>query len=452
MTLTPLRPNWTHGPEHRPPDGSLGELILAQAVRTPDAPAIRQWDTTLTYAELVARATDLAARLAGLGVGPETRVGLCARRTPLMPVAVLGVLLAGGAYVPLDPGHPRGRLEEVLDDAGIAVVVVDGAGAELLGGCDRVLIGIDAAGGGDIGAGDVEAGDAEIGDAEIGDAEIGAAGAGEAGIGAAGVESAGPVRPAGPAAAGNAAYVLYTSGSTGRPKGVVVSHRSVVAFTTATVAHFGLDGSCRSIAFSALGFDVSVLDMLAPLTAGGCVQLVPDGDRVDPARLQRFLEEHEVTWGSSPGAPAARRSRPAAAPAGPRDGGRAARARAGGPVVGARALPQLVRPDRVDGVRGRRRVRRRVAAAAADRAAVARLPGAHPGRGDERVPARGPGRAVHRRAAGRPRLPGPPALTAERFVPDPFSAEPGRGCTGPATTWRGRTTAASRSWAGWTVR
>ncbi|GII04762.1 non-ribosomal peptide synthetase [Planobispora takensis] len=271
MTLTPLRPNWTHGPGHTPPDGSLDELILAQATRTPDAPAIRQWDTTLTYAELVARAADLAARLTGLGVGPETRVGLCARRTPLMPVAVLGVLLAGGAYVPLDPGHPRARLEEVLDDAGIAVVVVDGAGAELLGGCDRVLVGIAEAGAGSAGA-----------------------------AGPAGPDAAGNIQAARPVSAEKAAYVLYTSGSTGRPKGVVVGHRSVVAFTSATVAHFGLDGSCRSIAFSALGFDVSVLDMLAPLTAGGCVQLVPDEDRVDPARLQRFLEEHEVTWGFIP--------------------------------------------------------------------------------------------------------------------------------------------------------
>ncbi|MFD1933075.1 amino acid adenylation domain-containing protein [Nonomuraea mangrovi] len=280
MTLTSLGTSWTHGPAHTPPDGLLSDLILAQAARTPDAPAIRQWGATLTYAELVARAARLAARLAELGVGPETRVGLCARRTPLMPVAVLGVLLAGGAYVPLDPGHPRRRLEEVLDDAGIAVVVVDGAGRELLDGCGRTLVaahGTGAGGSASHGAGSHGLGTRPGTDGTGGDSAT-----------------------AGPAVAGNAAYVLYTSGSTGRPKGVVVSHRSAVAFATATVAHFGLDGSCRSIAFSALGFDVSVMDMLAPLTAGGCVQLVPDEDRVDPARLQRFLEEHEVTWGFIP--------------------------------------------------------------------------------------------------------------------------------------------------------
>lgn len=258
MTLTSLDTGWTQGPAHTPPDAPLCELITAQAARTPDAPAIRQWDTVLGYGELAGRARALAARLRELGVGPETRVGLCAKRTPLMPVAVLGIMLAGGAYVPLDPGHPRKRLEEVLDDADIAVVVVDGQGRELLDGCGRTLVEPAA-----------EAAEPET-------------------------------EPATGAVPGNAAYVLYTSGSTGRPKGVVVSHRSAVAFATATVAHFGLDASCRSIAFSALGFDVSVLDMLAPLTAGGCVQLVPDEDRVDPARLQRFLEEHEVTWGFIP--------------------------------------------------------------------------------------------------------------------------------------------------------
>ncbi|MEV0198798.1 amino acid adenylation domain-containing protein [Nonomuraea sp. NPDC050691] len=239
----------------------LSSLITAQAAKTPDAPAVRQWDDVLTYAQLVEQARALAGRLRELGVGPETRVGLCARRTPLMPVAVLGVMLAGGAYVPLDPGHPRKRLEEVLEDAGIAVIVVDGRGGELLDGCGRTLV--------------------------------------AASDGAAAPRESGAV-PDDAALPDNAAYVIYTSGSTGRPKGVVVSHRSAVAFATSTAAHFGLDASCRSVAFSALGFDVSVLDMLAPLTAGGCVQLVPDEDRVDPARLQRFLEAHDVTWGFIP--------------------------------------------------------------------------------------------------------------------------------------------------------
>ncbi|MER6830124.1 amino acid adenylation domain-containing protein [Streptosporangium sp. NPDC000563] len=269
---------WTTGPPHIAPDALLCDLIVAQAARTPSAPAIRQWDAGLTYRELVDAATTLALRLRALGVGPEDRVGLCARRTPLMTVAALGIMMAGGAYVPLDPAHPRRRLDEVLDDAGIAVVVADGHGRAMLDGCGRPLV------------------EPETGVAAVSEITSGTASGPSAVTGTGSGENVG----GGPALPGNAAYVLYTSGSTGRPKGVVVSHASAVAFASAATAHFGLDGTCRSIAFSALGFDVSVLDMLAPLTVGGCAQLVPDEDRTDPARLQRFLEAHDVTWGFVP--------------------------------------------------------------------------------------------------------------------------------------------------------
>ncbi|WP_447189362.1 amino acid adenylation domain-containing protein [Streptosporangium sp. G12] len=276
---------WTAGPSHIAPDALLCDLVAAQAARTPSAPAIRQWETSLTYRELIGAATALALRLRVLGVRPEDRVGLCARRTPLMTVAVLGIMMAGGAYVPLDPAHPRRRLEEVLDDAGVAVVVADGHGRMLLDGCGRPLI-----------EPETRAATGTVSETSSGIA----AGTPAGNLTEIAAERAAEIVGGGPALPGNAAYVLYTSGSTGRPKGVVVSHASVVAFASAAAAHFGLDGTCRSIAFSALGFDVSVLDMLAPLTVGGCVQLVPDEDRTDPARLQRFLEAHDVTWGFVP--------------------------------------------------------------------------------------------------------------------------------------------------------
>ncbi|MEU8379425.1 amino acid adenylation domain-containing protein, partial [Streptosporangium sp. NPDC048865] len=288
---------WTAGPSHIAPDALLCDLVAAQAARTPSAPAIRQWGTTLTYRELIGAATALALRLRALGVGPEDRVGLCARRTPLMTVAVLGIMMAGGAYVPLDPAHPRRRLDEVLDDADVAVVVADGHGRMLLGGCGRPLV-------------EPETGATTAAVSETTSGTTGRTAAGTPArnvtetpaehVGGITAEITGGIADRGPALPGNAAYVLYTSGSTGRPKGVVVSHASAVAFASAAAAHFGLDGTCRSIAFSALGFDVSVLDMLAPLTVGGCVQLVPDEDRTDPARLQRFLEAHDVTWGFVP--------------------------------------------------------------------------------------------------------------------------------------------------------
>jgi amino acid adenylation domain-containing protein len=231
------------------------ELFAAQAARTPDAPAVQQWETRLGYAELLDGAARLAARLRRRGVRPEVRVGICVRRTPELVVAVLGVLLAGGAYVPLDPAHPVRRLRAILDDSAAIVTVADEPGQQLLGdGTPTVPV------------------------SHVGPAE--------------GVPTA--VRP------GHAAYVMYTSGSTGQPKGVVVSHGSLAAFVTATGERFGLDASCRSIGFASVGFDVSVLDILVPLCRGGSVQLIGDGDRTDPGRLQRFLEEHQVTWGVLP--------------------------------------------------------------------------------------------------------------------------------------------------------
>ncbi|WP_449066702.1 AMP-binding protein, partial [Planomonospora algeriensis] len=112
----------------------LHDLVTGQAARTPDATAVRQWDRTLTYRELADAAGALADRLRAAGVGPETRVGVCGRRTPDLLVSVLGVMTAGGAYVPLDPAHPPARLRTIIEDAGIGTVVADDAGHELLAG------------------------------------------------------------------------------------------------------------------------------------------------------------------------------------------------------------------------------------------------------------------------------------------------------------------------------
>ncbi|PWU49680.1 non-ribosomal peptide synthetase, partial [Micromonospora sp. S4605] len=119
-----------HGDELPWPDATLAELIAAQAARTPDAVAVRQWDTRLSYAELLARAAGVAAALRERGVGRQTRVGVCGARTPDLVVTVVGVLLAGGCYVPLEPGGPRRRLREIAADAGVTVVVGDAAEAE----------------------------------------------------------------------------------------------------------------------------------------------------------------------------------------------------------------------------------------------------------------------------------------------------------------------------------
>jgi amino acid adenylation domain-containing protein len=250
---------WQDGPRLPFPQRTLHDLVAEQAARTPDATAVRQWDERLTYGELAGGADRLARALAGHGVDVESPVVLCASRRPYLIAAVLGILTAGAAYVPLDLVQPPQRRRMLLEDSGATVAVVDEVGREALAGSGLTLVPVPDAGG---------------------------------------------PPPASPFDAGavpdNAAYVLFTSGSTGRPKGVVVSHRSVVQFCTASAVECGVGPDTRAIGHTALGFDASLLDLYPVLFRGGSIQLVPEADRADPARLQRFLAEHEVTYGFLP--------------------------------------------------------------------------------------------------------------------------------------------------------
>ena len=245
---------WSVGPPADLPDLTVPVLIADWATRQPDAVAVRQWDDRITYAELANRSGRLAARLRDLGFGPEDRVGICLRRRPELLVALLGVLRSGAAYVPLDPLGQAARTAEILDDAGIEVVIVDDATTDAFSHLQRLTV-------------------------------------------PAGGE---PIDLACPARLDNPAYVLYTSGSTGRPKGVVVSHRALLAFIVGFGGYLGADTTTRSLGFASLTFDVSIEDLLLPLAAGGQVCLAGDSDRTDPARLQRFAAEHRVTCGYVP--------------------------------------------------------------------------------------------------------------------------------------------------------
>ena len=107
--------------------GTLPELFAAQAARTPEAVAVVYEERRLSYAALEAHANRLAHRLRGLGVGPESVVGLCVERSPEMVIGLMGILKAGGAYLPLDPGYPAERLGAMLCDAGASVLVTQQA-------------------------------------------------------------------------------------------------------------------------------------------------------------------------------------------------------------------------------------------------------------------------------------------------------------------------------------
>ena len=228
---------------------SVPARILGHAARTPDAVAVRQDAATLTYAELAGIAAEVATRLRAAGVGPEDVVGVCADRRPALPAAMLGVWLAGAAYLPLDPSLPPARLRGLVTEAAAAAVVVDPLGRSLLEG--PALVDLP-----DRGAGTVEA----------------------------------PRQH--PRAA---AYVLFTSGSTGRPKGVVVPHGAVDGFLAWMAGVTGTGPGDVVLAFASIGFDVSVYELFLPLVAGGTLALAGQAERTDAVRLQRFAAAHGVT-------------------------------------------------------------------------------------------------------------------------------------------------------------
>ncbi|HEX6471812.1 MAG TPA: non-ribosomal peptide synthase/polyketide synthase [Streptosporangiaceae bacterium] len=227
----------------------LPELIEAQVARTPDAVAVVHEGVELSYAELNARANRLARVLVDRGVGPERLVALALPRSAELVVAVLAVLKAGGAYLPVDPGHPADRVRAMIEDAGpVLLLTTDGvAGAadaeRAWPGVPRLVL--DPAGTPDARA---------------------AAAAGNL----TDDERLGALTPAHPA------YVIYTSGSTGRPKGVVVTHRSVAGLAAWAAAGFGPAGLSHVVFSTSLNFDVSVFELLCPLTVGGRVEVVRD--------------------------------------------------------------------------------------------------------------------------------------------------------------------------------
>src|SRR5712692_3519322 len=174
------------------PSATLPELFAAQAARTPDAMAVVFEQQSLTYAQLDARANQLAHHLHDLGVGPETVVALCVERSPAMLIGLLGILKAGGTYLPLDPGYPHERLAFMLEDAGAPVLLTHSALLDRLPAHGALMVRLDA---------DWPA--------------------------IAQQPTAAPTRRLKPQ---NTAYVIYTSGSTGTPKGVCTTHRNVVSF------------------------------------------------------------------------------------------------------------------------------------------------------------------------------------------------------------------------------
>ncbi len=219
-------------------DICLHQFFEEQVARSPDAIAVVCGDERLTYLQLNTRANRVADRLRALGAGPDQFIGICHSRTPNMLVAILGILKSGAAYVPIDPTYPRARIEYILDDAQVGVVLTDSRhGADALpAGARRVI--------------DVDTMLSEQVDAS----------------------STASVQPA--QADTSLAYVIYTSGSTGRPKGVLIEHRNAAAFVQWALETFSPHELSAVLAGTSVCFDLSVFEMFVPLAVGGRVVLV----------------------------------------------------------------------------------------------------------------------------------------------------------------------------------
>ncbi|MBB5866510.1 non-ribosomal peptide synthase/polyketide synthase, partial [Xanthomonas sp. 3058] len=243
-----------------PPEAPyVHRLFEAQVQRTPLNIALQCEADTLGYAALDARANQLAHHLIDLGVTPEDRVAVCLPRGIDLVVALLATLKAGAAYLPLDPAYPPARLQDMLVDAQPRVLLAHqrtAAPLTLQTDLTNVLLDSDAATWTD------------------------------APTQAPTVAALSPQHPA---------YVIYTSGSTGRPKGVVISHGALMHFLAALQAQLPLSPEDRLLAVTTVCFDIAGLELFAPLVNGACVLIASEQTIQDPSDWVQRLEQHAVS-------------------------------------------------------------------------------------------------------------------------------------------------------------
>ncbi|MEL5246185.1 amino acid adenylation domain-containing protein [Serratia nevei] len=246
---------WNRTERDYPLDQTLAALFEQQVRRTPNATALVSGAESLSYAQLNARANRLAHALIARGVGPDSRVAVCAERGLNMVTALFGILKAGGAYVPLDPAYPGERLQYILQDADPVLLLADAAGRAALGEPATPQLALEAAL----------------------------------------PETLSAENPAPRAQASHLAYVIYTSGSTGKPKGAMNEHRGVVNRLVWMQEAYGLTAADTVLQKTPFGFDVSVWEFFWPLMVGArLVMAKPEGHK-DPDYLSRAIEQYGVT-------------------------------------------------------------------------------------------------------------------------------------------------------------
>lgn len=222
-----------------PREKCVHQLFEKQVERSPEAIAVFSRDRQLTYAELNARANQLARFLKRFSVGPDSLVGLCVDRSPEMIVGILGILKAGAAYVPLDPTYPTERLSFMLHEANIFVLLTQSHLLDTLPQHSGPRLSLDA------------------------DWDI--------------IAKERKENPISRATPENLAYVIFTSGSTGQPKGVMIPHRGLVNYLSWCTEAYEVAKGCGAPVHSSISFDLTITSLFSPLMVGRSVFLVPDG-------------------------------------------------------------------------------------------------------------------------------------------------------------------------------
>ena len=234
----------------------IHHLFEEQVERSPEAVALVFEDQQMTYGELNDRSNQLAHHLQSLGVGPEVLVGICMERCLEMIVGLLGILKAGGAYVPLDPAYPKERLAFMLEDTQTPVLLSQRRLASRLPEHNAHLLCLDK--------------------------------------GVKKIAQQSKENPACGVESENLAYVIYTSGSTGRPKGVSMPHDSLSNLLVWQFRNFNNLKDAKTLQFTTLSFDVSFQEIFSTLCSGGTLVLISDDLRRDTRDLYQFLVDASI--------------------------------------------------------------------------------------------------------------------------------------------------------------
>jgi len=252
-----LKIKWNNTQIEYPCDTCIHELFEQHVKQKPDSIALSFDTQCLTYAQLNTQANQLAHRLIKLGVGHDTKVGICLDRSIEMIIGILGALKAGCAYVPLDPSYPKRRLAYMLADAQLQVLITHKRTTTRLPKYDGQIVCLDN------------------------DREL--------------ISQERQNNPSGRASACDLAYVIYTSGSTGQPKGVLLEHQGLVNVCKEQIRLFGVGPGSRVLQFSSLSFDASVFEIVMALGSGATLCLGTRDSLLPGPALIRLLNEQRIS-------------------------------------------------------------------------------------------------------------------------------------------------------------